>query len=399
MMVGKRLVGVAAGCWVFAILGLITGGPTQATPLAACPGHPDAIGTSRTLVVDPRAHPRIGSMQYPETLPLHDHEVVLTFDDGPLPRNSNRILQILADQCVKANFFLVGKQSRAYPASVRELVALGHTIGTHSQSHPLNFETLPPDAIKQEVEDGIASAAAALPDPTMVAPFFRVPGLLRSRAVEDWLASKGIQIWSADFDADDWRRISPEQVYERAMKRIEAKGKGILLLHDIQARTVAALPMILHGLKVRGYHIVHVVPATPQRPATPTDPMEWRLHPPSAMLPVAERPKLPIFAFGEVANPVTPSRGLDRPEGSTHWPQVTTLALRSAAVTLPVPAKELFETPEQAPPAPQTVAPKRKVRTTRSAAHRLSAAAAIRRRRHGHLVLRAKHATVRGEPH
>ncbi|MGH6776653.1 MAG: polysaccharide deacetylase family protein [Bradyrhizobium sp.] len=320
--------------------------------------------------------------------------MVLTFDDGPLPRNSNRILKILADQCVKANFFLVGKQSLAYPASVRKLVALGHTIGTHSQNHPLTFEKLPLDQVKQEVEGGIASASAALPDPTLVAPFFRVPGLLRSKTVENWLASKGIQIWSADFDADDWRHITPEQVYERAMKRIEAKGKGILLLHDIQARTVVALPMILHALKVRGYHIVHVVPATPQRPATPTDPMEWRLHPPSAMLPVAERPKLPVFAFGEAKSLVTPSPDLNTPGNATRWPKVATLPLRRAAVTLPVPAKDLFGTPERAPPALQRVAPEAKSRSARSAARRLSAAA-LRRRHLGRLVLRVKHRAVR----
>ncbi len=62
---------------------------TQTAFAADCPGHPDAIGTSRTIVVDPREHPRIGTMQYRETLPLRDHEVVLSFDDGPLPRNSN----------------------------------------------------------------------------------------------------------------------------------------------------------------------------------------------------------------------------------------------------------------------------------------------------------------------
>src|ERR1700752_5510066 len=69
-----------------------------------CPGHPDAIGTSRTIVVDPTAHPRIGTMQYPETLPLRDHEGVLTFDDGPLPKPSNEVLQILADNWGKATF-------------------------------------------------------------------------------------------------------------------------------------------------------------------------------------------------------------------------------------------------------------------------------------------------------
>jgi peptidoglycan/xylan/chitin deacetylase (PgdA/CDA1 family) len=84
---------------------LVAGLANQSALAEDCPGHPDAIGTSRTLVVDPREHPRIGTMQYPETLPLRDHEVVLTFDDGPLPRNSNQVLQILADNCVKAIFF------------------------------------------------------------------------------------------------------------------------------------------------------------------------------------------------------------------------------------------------------------------------------------------------------
>jgi hypothetical protein len=74
---------------------LVAGLASQSALAEDCPGHPDAIGTSRTLVVDPREHPRIGTMQYPETLPLRDHEVVLTFDDGPLPRNSNQVLQIL----------------------------------------------------------------------------------------------------------------------------------------------------------------------------------------------------------------------------------------------------------------------------------------------------------------
>src|SRR3954464_9143379 len=86
--------------------------PASATD---CPGHPDALGTSRTLVVDPKQHPRIGTMQYEETLPLRDHEVVLTFDDGPLPRYSNQVLEILASQCVKATFFIIGRMAQSSP--------------------------------------------------------------------------------------------------------------------------------------------------------------------------------------------------------------------------------------------------------------------------------------------
>src|SRR5437016_7526286 len=137
-------------------LGLLLGLAAQSASAADCPGHPDAIGTSRTLVVDPREHPRIGTMQYPETLPLRDHEVVLTFDDGPLPRNSNQVLQILADQCVKATFFIIGQQALANPEGVRKYIAAGHSIGSHSQRHPLTFNKMSAEQAKQEIDAGIA---------------------------------------------------------------------------------------------------------------------------------------------------------------------------------------------------------------------------------------------------
>ena len=146
-----------------------------------------------------REHPRIGTMQYPETLPLRDHEVVLSFDDGPLPRNSDQILDILASQCVKANFFVIGQMARAYPEGVRKLRDAGHTIGTHSQNHPLTMNKMPIERARQEIDEGIASAKAALgDDAAALGPFFRIPGLLRAEAVEDYLASLGIQVWSAD---------------------------------------------------------------------------------------------------------------------------------------------------------------------------------------------------------
>lgn len=363
--------GVRIGFWSAIWVGLLACSAAPAAFAAECPGHPDAIGTSRTIVVDPREHPRLGTMQYPETLPLHDHEVVLTFDDGPLPPNSNKILQILADNCAKATFFLIGQQARANPEGVRKLVAAGHTIGTHSQDHPLTFEKMSNERVQQEVDGGIASVTAALTEESALAPFFRVPGLLRAKNVEDYLASKDIQVWSCDFLADDWRHISPARVYDLAIKRLEAMHKGILLLHDIHARTVAALPNILHEMKVRGYHIVQVVPATPDRPATPTEPGEWRMHPARDVVPVAEQPKLPTFVFAEAERLVTPAPAdFSTPDGklllteesfdrvkrpvqnvatpSTSWPSPTTQPAQSAAVTLPAPSESLFELPEKA---------------------------------------------------
>ncbi len=344
-----------------------------------CPGHPDALGTSRTLVVDPRAHPLIGTMQYRETLPLRDHEVVLSFDDGPLPRNSDQILAILAAQCIKANFFLIGQQARAFPEGVRKLRDAGHTIGTHSFDHPLTMNKMPIERIKAEVDDGIAAVKAALgPDADKsLAPFFRIPGLMRAEAVEDYLASQGIQVWSADFPADDWRHISSQRVYDLAIQRIEAKGKGILLLHDIQARTVAALPRILATLKQRGYHIVHVVPATPDRPATPTEPQEWLLHPNSENIAATHWPKVPNFTLNgtdQLAAPAfsyfdrsgaelllsTDASAIRRAHGfsvaqQTPWPNDELVPAATTVSTLAVPAQTVFELPELAHLSPEAV--------------------------------------------
>src|SRR5271156_4971609 len=255
---------------------LLAAGTAGVAVGAECPGNPDALGTSRTIVVDPLEHPRLGSMQYHESLPLEDHEVVLTFDDGPLPPKTNHILDILASECVKATFFLVGKMATTYPNVVREIAAAGHTIGTHSQTHPLRLHKMPLAKAEEEINGGIASVTSVLGRPP--APFFRIPGLARTNAIDQYLASQNLMTWSADFPADDWTRISPAQVYSRALQRIEANGKGILLLHDIQARTVEALPALLRELKRRDYHIVHVVPATPDQPKTATAPSQWIMH-------------------------------------------------------------------------------------------------------------------------
>ena len=165
------------------VIATLAGGSALA---AECPGgRPDALGTERVLVVAPKEHARIGTMQYPETLPLRDHEVVLTFDDGPLPRNSNQVLQVLADNCVKATFFTIGQQALANPEGVRKLAAAGHTIGTHTQDHPLTMDRMPIEKARQEIDGGIASVSAALSVPTMLAPFFRIPGLLLAEGVEE----------------------------------------------------------------------------------------------------------------------------------------------------------------------------------------------------------------------
>jgi peptidoglycan/xylan/chitin deacetylase (PgdA/CDA1 family) len=339
---------VLASFWILALLG--------ATAAAGECRNPDALGIERTLVVDPAEHARIGTMQYPETLPLNDKEVVLTFDDGPLPPYTNRVLQALAAECVKATFFLVGRQSRAYPEMVRRIYNEGHTVASHSQNHPLIFTRLPHAAAELEIEQGIEAATAALGDRRALAPFFRFPGLGRSQSIEAYLASRGIMVWSADFPADDWKRVSPKAVMARALERLERKGKGVLLLHDIQPRTVLILPELLRELKARGFKIVHIEPATPDRPKTLTEPLSWVFHRPMRQ----GWPRI-VEQDYELPAPSVESFGWPNPfriRDAVAMPQVVTKPLRAASgppAWSPTPHVSLVETLDPSPltPAPQ----------------------------------------------
>lgn len=254
-----------------------------ATPAGAsdCPGNPEAIGTSRTLVVDPQDHARIGSFQYPETLPLAEKEIVLTLDDAPRPPFTAQVLDILARECVKATYFVIGRHAREFPDLLRRIRAEGHTVAVHSENHPLSFPRLSPDRLRREVEGSMATIAGVLGDEQAVAPFFRIPGLLRSDAVDRHINATGMMVWSTDVMAHDWaRRITEAGIIRRSLDRLAEKGhRGILLLHDIKEKTAAALPELLRELKARGYRIVHVVPAGPDRPATSTQPEQWVFRP------------------------------------------------------------------------------------------------------------------------
>jgi len=291
---------------LFALMSLTAGALA-----AECPGNPEALGVSRVIAVDPVEHARLGTMQYRETLPLQDGEVVLTFDDGPLPPYSNRVLETLASQCVKATYFLIGRMSHAHPEMVRKIYEAGHSVGTHTMSHPYTFNRMAVAKAHQEMDGGIDEAAAALGNPAEVAPFFRIPGLIRANVVEQYMAEKGIMIWSADFPADDWKHLSSSEVMKRALTRLEHYGKGVLLLHDIQPATALMLPKLLAELKRRGYRVVHVVPATPDRPKTATTADQWLMREPTVasipLPPIPPRPRVTAPATTDVVPSETPA--------------------------------------------------------------------------------------------
>src|SRR5438445_11424611 len=121
----------------------------------------DALGTSRVLAVDAATTPGVGLKSFPQTLPLEDHEVVLTFDDGPWPATDRKILAALAQECVRATFFLIGKPASEHPELVRTIAAQGHTIAHHSWTHR-SLMRIAPGETTEEIDRGISADEMAL---------------------------------------------------------------------------------------------------------------------------------------------------------------------------------------------------------------------------------------------
>ena len=236
-------------------------------PLAAlaepCPGNPQALGTERVIEVDAKTMPRVGRKHFPSTLPLQRKELVLTFDDGPWPGTTPKVLDALKHECIRATFFLLGKNAEANPQFARRALAEAHSVGHHTYSHPL-LDHMPLAKAEAEINHGIEEDEYAVygqrrTDP--ITPFFRFPGFASNRALLDRMSERGIVVFGADVWASDWLPMSPDQQLRLILARIEQVGRGIVLFHDTKAQTAQMLPAFLHELKRRGYRIVHVVPA------------------------------------------------------------------------------------------------------------------------------------------
>jgi peptidoglycan/xylan/chitin deacetylase (PgdA/CDA1 family) len=236
-----------------------------AAPLAAlaqtCPGNPNALGTARVLKVDAASTPRVGRKEFPQTLPLAAKELVLTFDDGPWPTTTPKVLDALKAECVLATFFLLGRNTEASPQIARRELAEGHSIGHHTFSHPL-LNRLSLARAEADINRGIEANEYALygerrSEPTT--PFFRFPGFASNAALLDRMAARGLVVFGADVWASDWLPMTPEAELELILGRIEKIDHGIVLFHDTKKETAQMLPAFLRELKRRGYSIVHVV--------------------------------------------------------------------------------------------------------------------------------------------
>jgi peptidoglycan/xylan/chitin deacetylase (PgdA/CDA1 family) len=245
---------VVAGVTVAASGGVFA----QQTPpaLAAKCTNPNALGVTRTVEIDTTGGPGFGFEHFRQHDFLKRNEVVLTFDDGPWESTTPAVLKALADQCVRATFFPIGKHATYYPEILKQVAEAGHSIGSHTWSHA-NLTSKKLEEAKYEIELGISAVKYAMGDRPM-APFFRAPVLKHPPEVVTYLGERNIAIFSTDMDSFDFTMRSAEKVVASVMKKLEKHGKGIVLLHDFQKHTAEALPELLNQLKAGGYKVVHM---------------------------------------------------------------------------------------------------------------------------------------------
>ena len=243
--------------------------PPPVTPIQNTCSNPNALGVSRIVEIDTTGDPGFGFEHFKTHDFLREGEVVLTFDDGPWPKNTPAVLAALAAHCTKAIFFPIGLHATYEPGLLKQVAAAGHAVGSHTWCHQdlsktkgrcnVNgkVETVEYDP-KDEIEKGISAVHWAVGGPT--APYFRFPALRQPQELMDYLGKRNIGIFSTDLDSFDFKMRKPEQVRQSVMAKLKTHGKGIVLLHDFQHATAEGAMDLLNDLKAGGYKVVFMKP-------------------------------------------------------------------------------------------------------------------------------------------
>src|SRR6516165_5750071 len=230
--------------------------PMPAAMPTSC-SNPNALGVARMVEIDTTGGPGFGFEHFKSHDFLREGEVVLTFDDGPWPKNT------------KAIFFPIGLHATYEPGILKQVAAAGHAIGSHTWCHQDLSKTKGRCNVngkvqtveynpKDEIEMGISAVHWAVGGPT--APYFRFPALRQPQELIDYLGKRNIAIFSTDMDSFDFKMRKPEQVRQSVMEKLKKHGKGIVLVHDFQHATAEAAMDLLNDLKAGGYKIVFMQP-------------------------------------------------------------------------------------------------------------------------------------------
>ncbi len=238
-----------------AALAVSAGGLPAFAQIKPC-ANPAGLGVSRVVEIDTTGGPGFGFEHYKAYDFLEPREVVLTFDDGPQKFHTEAVLAALANHCTKAIFFSIGKMALGYPEIIRRVASDGHTVGTHTWSHQNIRKRKTAAEAVDEIERGMSAVRRAVGGP--IAPFFRYPELADSPESLAHLQSRNIAMFSTDIDSFDFKIRTPEVMVKSVIDKLEKKGKGIVLMHDIQPATARAVPLLLTALKASGFKVVQM---------------------------------------------------------------------------------------------------------------------------------------------
>lgn len=191
---------------------------------------------------------------------LRPGEVVLTFDDGPRAGKTETILATLDQFGAKATFLMLGSSAQKFPSLAQRVAAAGHTVGSHTFDH-VNLSSLSSQDALDEIARGERAVQLALAGGGQtLSPFFRFPYLAQTGFLRTSLMQGSMVVLGVDIDSKDYYRDTPDVIAQRTMERLDARGSGVILFHDIHQRTVETLPLFLAQLQARGYTVVRLVP-------------------------------------------------------------------------------------------------------------------------------------------
>lgn len=179
--------------------------------------------------------------------------IAMTFDDGPSPETTPRLLDILKQRNIKATFFMIGQNAERNPTIVKRILAEGHEIGNHSWTHP-QLSKLADDRVTEEIN----KTQNAIKDASGYTPVLMRPpyGAITARQKE-WIEKQfglSVIIWSVD--PFDWKRPGASVIEQRILAG--ARPGAIVLSHDIHKQTVDAMPATLDALAAKGFKFVTV---------------------------------------------------------------------------------------------------------------------------------------------
>ncbi len=196
-------------------------------------------------------------------LRLQDKEVILSFDDGPIPGRTDRVLATLNQFGVKGAFMMVGEMAELHPELARRVAMEGNAIGSHTFRHE-NLAALTFDVAMKEITRGEAAVTKAT---GVDVNFFRFPYLADSQKLRSAVAMRDMVVMDVDVDSKDYFNTSPAAITKRTMDLLHKRGRGIILMHDIHNRTATMLPTLLSRLEAEGYKVVTLQFKKPTAPA------------------------------------------------------------------------------------------------------------------------------------